>query len=64
MDFPITIAPLRGYNHTALQCSCPVDHRKRNYTPYNLADDNLDPVSALLKAGEIINRHSKGRPGS
>jgi hypothetical protein len=63
MDFPTTMAPLRGYPATA-QPSSQIDNRHREFISSNPADDNLDPVSALLKAGEIVNRNSRGHPGS
>ncbi|KAH7364320.1 hypothetical protein BKA65DRAFT_389129 [Rhexocercosporidium sp. MPI-PUGE-AT-0058] len=41
------------------------DHRNRDYMNSSSADDTiLDPVSALLRAGEIVNQNSRGRSAS
>lgn len=59
------MAPIRGYN-TAPQSIVGVDRpdpRVREYALQNPTEDNnnLDPVSALLKAGEIVNRNSRAQ---
>lgn len=63
LDFPTSIAPIRGYTATTGVPQHTVesnDDRLRDYGSYD--DNNLDPVSALLRAGEIVNRNSRGRP--
>jgi hypothetical protein len=68
MDFPSSMAPLRGYTVTApqqLPHDDQSDARHVNLMSSGSADDNiLDPVSALLRAGEIVNRNSRDRSGS
>jgi hypothetical protein len=68
MDFPSSMAPLRGYTATAPQ-QLPYDDqsdaRHGDLMSSSSADDNiLDPVSALLRAGEIVNQNSRDRSGS
>jgi hypothetical protein len=62
MEFPTSMAPMRGYTATTSQ-QHPMgghDERLRDFgTP---EDQILDPVSALLRAGEIVNRNSQNRP--
>jgi hypothetical protein len=68
LDFPSSMAPLRSYTATAPQQIAHNEQseaRHRDLMSSTSGDDNiLDPVSALLKAGEIVNRNSRGRPGS
>lgn len=68
VDFPSSMPPLRGYTATAPQHvghDDQSDSRSRDLLTTNSIDDNnLDPVSALLRAGEIVNQNSRGRPGS
>lgn len=68
MDFPSTMAPLRGYTATAPQQILHDDHsdaRHRDLMSSNSEDDSiLDPVSALLRAGEIVNQNSRDRSDS
>ena len=67
IDFQAPMGPIRGYTATTAQQMTPheADPRIRDFGSSNSSDDNnLDPVSALLKAGEIVNRNSRGRPGS
>lgn len=47
-----------GYNDYEVQYSEATDHRRRDFMPSNPAHDTLDPISALIKAGEIINRNN------
>jgi hypothetical protein len=67
-DFPSSMAPLRSYTSTAPQQIAHDEQseaRHRELMSSSSGDDNiLDPVSALLKAGEIVNRNSRGRSGS
>jgi len=65
MDFPTTMPPMRGYTAIASHRNYQDDHndfRTRDIVSMNSADDNLDPVSALIRAGEIVNRNSRGLP--
>lgn len=68
MDFPSSMAPLRSYSATAPQNvphDAQSDARHRDLMSSSCADDNiLDPVSALLRAGEIVNQNSRDRSGS
>jgi len=68
LDFPSSMAPLRSYTATAPQQIAHDDQseaRHRDLMSSTSGDDNiLDPVSALLRAGEIVNRNSRGRPSS
>ncbi|PMD52108.1 uncharacterized protein K444DRAFT_253501 [Hyaloscypha bicolor E] len=65
MDFPSSMAPLRSYSATAPQNvphDAQSDARHRDLMSSSCADDNiLDPVSALLRAGEIVNQNSRDR---
>jgi hypothetical protein len=68
MDFPSSMAPLRSYSATAPQHvphDAQSDARHRELMSSSCGDDNiLDPVSALLRAGEIVNQNSRDRSGS
>jgi len=68
MDFPSSMAPLRGYTATAPQQvahDAQSDARHRELMSSSCGDDNiLDPVSALIRAGEIVNQNSRDRSGS
>lgn len=65
MDFPTSMAPMRGYVTTASQVADGHDARMRDFLSASSAEDsNLDPVSALLRAGEIVNRTSRDRSSS
>ncbi|TVY47275.1 High mobility group protein [Lachnellula occidentalis] len=62
-DHPSSMAPMRGFTATSPQnighAERP-DTNTRDFGPQGTIDDNnLDPVSALLKAGEIVNRNSR-----
>lgn len=61
IDFPNSIPPIRNYPQQGNPNNQP-DSRLQDYS--NTAEDNLDPVSALLRAGEIVDRNSNGRPGA
>lgn len=50
---------MRGYTATSNQGTLDGDARYREFG--SAEDNNLDPVSALLRAGEIVNRNSGGR---
>ncbi|KAF4634165.1 hypothetical protein G7Y89_g3945 [Cudoniella acicularis] len=66
-DFPASMpmAPFRGLSATSSQPSTNGDLRARDYSTQGSSDDNnLDPVSALLKAGEIVNRNSRNQSGA
>lgn len=68
MDFPSSMAPLRSYTATAPQ-QLPhddrADARHRELMSSSSGDDSiLDPVSALLRAGEIVNQNSRDRSSS
>lgn len=66
VDYPNSMAPMRGYTTPNTQQILPADNndpRLREYMSTSSAEDNnLDPVSALLKAGEIVDRSSRNRP--
>ncbi|KAH6704351.1 hypothetical protein BKA61DRAFT_636108 [Leptodontidium sp. MPI-SDFR-AT-0119] len=68
VDFPASIPPIRSYPGVAPQQAAqgdPTNCRTRESVFSSSADVNdLDPVSALLKAGEIINRNSRDWSGS
>jgi hypothetical protein len=67
IDFPTSIPPLRGYPANTSQQAAQNGHndtRIREFMSSNPSDDNLDPVSALLRAGEIVNRNSRERPST
>jgi hypothetical protein len=67
LDFPNSIHPIRGYSTGTSQLVTLASHdaRVRDLMSTSLTEDhNLDPVSALLKAGEIVNRNSQSRPPS
>ncbi|KAH6700627.1 hypothetical protein BKA61DRAFT_681735 [Leptodontidium sp. MPI-SDFR-AT-0119] len=68
VDFPASIPPIRGYLRAAPQKAAqgdPTDCRTQEFVFSRSADGHdLDPVSALLKAGEIINRNSRDWSGS
>ena len=68
-DIPSTMPPIRGYNSIASHSAPLHDHseyRSRDYMPSTSAGDDtiLDPVSALLRAGEIVNQNSRGHSNS
>jgi len=63
LEHPSSMAPMRGFTATSPQN---IGHAERPDTgardfgtQNSLDDNNLDPVSALLKAGEIVNRNSR-----
>ncbi|KAI9053781.1 hypothetical protein LZ554_002730 [Drepanopeziza brunnea f. sp. 'monogermtubi'] len=66
-DFSSSMPPMRGYVSIATHPLPPYsnsnfDYRGRHYTSGPSNDDTiLDPVSALLRAGEIVNQNSRGR---
>ncbi|TVY39082.1 hypothetical protein LSUB1_G004098 [Lachnellula subtilissima] len=62
-EHPSSMAPMRGFTATSPQnighAERP-DTNTRDFISQSTNDDNnLDPVSALLKAGEIVNRNSR-----
>ncbi|TVY30441.1 High mobility group protein 20A [Lachnellula hyalina] len=62
-EHPSSMAPMRGFTATSPQnighAERP-DTNSRDFISQSTNDDNnLDPVSALLKAGEIVNRNSR-----
>ncbi|KAE8444993.1 hypothetical protein EG329_013999 [Mollisiaceae sp. DMI_Dod_QoI] len=66
VDFGNSIPPLRGYGSSQqYNQNTQPDPRLQEYI-LNSADDNnnLDPVSALLRAGEIVDRNSNERSGT
>jgi len=67
-DFPTSIPPIRSFTATASYQVGQGDRphsRSRDFMSSDSVDDsNLDPVSALLRAGEIVNRNSRERSGS
>ncbi|PBP27230.1 HMG box protein [Diplocarpon rosae] len=67
--FQSPIPPFRSYASSASHLPGPrhiPDHRARDYNVSAVSADEtvLDPVSALLRAGEIVNRNSRGRSNS
>lgn len=67
MDFPSSMAPLRSYTAAAPQQVPHDEHsnsRHRDLMSTSCGDEILDPVSALLRAGEIVNQNSRDRSGS
>lgn len=61
------MAPMRGYTATAPQNighGERPDSSARDFVPHSTLDETMDPVSALLKAGEIVNRNSRNTQGS
>ncbi|RDL36622.1 uncharacterized protein BP5553_05974 [Venustampulla echinocandica] len=59
VDFS-SMAPFRGYNAQISPMAIAAD--KSDLRAQNSVDDmNLDPVSALLRAGEIVNRNSRSQ---
>lgn len=63
MDFPTAMAPMRNYPTTSAPQAPHIDTRDarlRDLLSNTTVDDNnLDPVSALLRAGEIVSRSSR-----
>lgn len=59
VDFQSSIPPLRGYGSSQPpgQHNQP-DRRYQEYLSNSPDDNNLDPVSALLRAGEIVENRS------
>lgn len=62
-DYPGAMPPMRGYGTSQVAQADP-DHRYRDLMSSNNPEENLDPVSALIRAGEIVNRNSRNRLGS
>ncbi|KAH7417287.1 hypothetical protein BKA64DRAFT_295948 [Cadophora sp. MPI-SDFR-AT-0126] len=67
-EYAHPIPPIRGYgpipSHQPPSTDQP-DYRNREYINSTSQDDTiLDPVSALLRAGEIVNQNSRGRSAS
>lgn len=54
MDYSPTIPPIRDY--PLRRGPAQVEQLDRNAD-----DNNLDPVSALIRAGEIVNRNSRNQ---
>lgn len=71
-DYPNTLsmAPIRGLSSAMPQSLDGLDRsfpRSREYKYDSSAEEPLDPVSALIRAGEIVNQKSMGQqnlPGS
>lgn len=61
-EFPTAMAPMRGHPSTNSPHGDNNDPRIQQFG--SAEDNNLDPVSALLRAGEIVNRNSRGQPRS
>jgi hypothetical protein len=58
LDFPTSMAPMRGYTATVPHNG--VDNNDPRVREFGSSEDNiLDPVSALLRAGEIVNRRGE-----
>jgi hypothetical protein len=61
------MAPMRGYTATAPQnighAERP-DSSARDFAPHSTLEEAMDPVSALLRAGEIVNLKSRNPQGS
>lgn len=66
VDYTNSMAPMRGYAAPNTKQIPPAennDPRLREFMSNSSPEDNnLDPVSALLKAGEIVNRTSRNQP--
>ncbi|KAL2065020.1 hypothetical protein VTL71DRAFT_4160 [Oculimacula yallundae] len=63
-DYASSVPPIRGYgpnsSHHAILNDQP-NYRNREYMSSNSSDETiLDPVSALIRAGEIVNQNSRG----
>jgi len=56
VDSQPSIAPLRGYGSSQPGQNNQPDRRYQEYLSNSVDDNNLDPVSALLRAGEIVDR--------
>ncbi|KAG9230213.1 hypothetical protein BJ875DRAFT_163164 [Amylocarpus encephaloides] len=64
IDYPVSMAPIRGFTSTTTQSMSGVerpDPRAREYALQHPITESLDPVSALLKAGEIVDRNSRAQ---
>jgi hypothetical protein len=61
-EFPTAMAPMRGHPSASSPHGDNNDPRIQQFG--SAEDNNLDPVSALLRAGEIVNRNSRGQPRS
>lgn len=59
-----SMPPMRGYNTSQQMAHPDPDSRYRYFMSSSTSDENLDPVSALIRAGEIVNRNSRHRSGS
>jgi hypothetical protein len=65
VDFPTAMPPMRRYSEAPPSLSNSVtktespDTRLHSYMS-TVEDIELDPVSALLRAGEIVDRSSRG----
>lgn len=54
--------PIRGFAAVSSRQGSGLEISDERLREYGSPDDhNLDPVSALLRAGEIVNRSSQGR---
>lgn len=64
VDFQPSIPPLRGYGSSSqLNQNNQPDRRYQEYLSNSPDDNNLDPVSALLRAGEIVDRSERNQGG-
>ena len=66
VDYPNSMAPMRGYTPSNTQQITPAENNDPRLREYMSAsspeDNNLDPFSALLKAGEIVDRRNRPPP--
>ncbi|KAM3066849.1 hypothetical protein ACMFMF_009902 [Clarireedia jacksonii] len=63
VDFPTAMPPMRRYSEAPLSLShsATKEESPRLHSYMSTVEDNeLDPVSALLRAGEIVDRSSRG----
>ncbi|KUJ22357.1 uncharacterized protein LY89DRAFT_294738 [Mollisia scopiformis] len=65
VDLQPSIPPIRGYGSAQPQGALTTrpDPRLREYISNSVDDNNLDPVSALLRAGEIVDRGDRNNGG-
>lgn len=62
-EFPSSMAPMRGHSSTGSPHGSSAENHDPRLRKFGSAeDDNLDPVSALLRAGEIVGQNRRGPP--
>ncbi len=61
VDYSSSMAPMRGYPSLPPQQNNDARMRDLMNSTYSDDNNNLDPVSALIRAGEVINRNSRNR---